>query len=80
MICGKRVKCVPATLGFEKEYGEVALHVFCGHDVAVIRVVTYGRFDFTDDLRSPRSDASPRRATAEKETLVAAFLYRKVYS
>lgn len=52
---------------FEEKYGEydeVVLHVVCGHDVSkrfVIRVVTYGRFDFTDDLRPPRFDASPKK-------------------
>lgn len=46
---------------------------------SAIRVVTYGRFDFTADLRLPRSNASPKKGHGEKRNIVATFPHRKTY-
>jgi len=45
-----------------------------------IRVVTYGRFDFTGDLRLPRSNTSPKKGYREKRNIVVIFPQRKTYS
>lgn len=39
--------------------------------MSAIGVVTYSRFDFTDDLRLPRSNASPKKGYCEKRNTVA---------
>jgi len=67
--------------GFWEELN-VVFHVFFRHDEATdaIRVVTYGRFDFTGDLRLPRSNASPKKGYCEKRNIVAIFPQRKTYS
>lgn len=83
MICGKKTKCVLlVTRDLRRIWpsGSPCILRIRRNREFVIRVVTYSRFDFTDDLRPPRSDASPKKGYRHERNIVATFLYSVRYT